>query len=118
MWHRQVCKLLGKTRMLHCQVAQDIDKECLLAGIVAVEGLLRGNTSLCQNGINARCLVTVLEKESMSGSAKPLACLLGACILSVFHCHSSNNRNVKYVTVIIKRRAMIVKSKRDEAPFG
>src|SRR6266581_3790839 len=110
MWRRQVCKLLRKTWLLHRQVAQYIDKECLLAGIVAVEGFLRGNTSLCQNGINARRLIPLLEKESMGGGAKPLACLLGACVLSVFHCHSSLHRTVLYGTIIVKRKTMVVKS--------
>src|SRR6266487_6124646 len=100
-------KLLGKTRLLHRQVTQDIDKERLFAGIVAIEGLLRGNPRLQQAGINARRQIALLEKEPVGGSAKPLVGLLGTCILSAFHWHSSHNiRNVEYVTYIMTQRTM------------
>src|SRR5215469_17320101 len=78
-------KLLGKARLLHRQVGQDIDKERLFVGIMTVEGLLRGNTRLRQDGINARRQVPLLEKQPVGGGTQPLACLLGACVLPVFH---------------------------------
>jgi len=39
--------------------------------------------------------------------------LLGTCILSAFHWHSSHNRNVEYVTYIMTRRTMLVKGQSD-----
>src|SRR6266568_8338988 len=105
-------EFLGKARLLQRQVAQDIDKECFLVGIVAVEGLLRGNARLRQDGTNACRQVPLLEKEPVGSGTKPLAGLLGACVLSVFHFHPSHNRNVKYVT-IMGQRAVIVKGQSD-----
>src|SRR6266568_1687665 len=100
-------QFLGKARLLQRQVAQDIDKEGLLVGIVAVEGLLRGDTRLRQDGIDTCCQVPLLEKEPVGGGTKPLAGLLGACMLPVFHWHSSLFSNVLYVTIITQRRALV-----------
>jgi hypothetical protein len=72
------------------QVGQDIDKECLFVGIVAVEGLLRGNARLRQNGIDARRQVPLLKKELVGGDAEALAGLLDASALSLFHCYGSH----------------------------
>src|SRR5690242_15500642 len=78
-------KLLGKAWLLHCQMTQDIDKEGLLVGVVTVESLLRGNTRLGQNGIDACCQVALLKKQPMGGCAQPLACLLCTAVRLVFH---------------------------------
>src|SRR5215472_17513147 len=78
-----------------------------------IKSLLRGNASFRQNGINARGLIPLLEKELMGSNAKPLTCLFDACVLSSFHCHYPLNRTVLYVTIIIQQRTMIVKSSSD-----
>src|SRR5437868_2428769 len=93
-------------------MAQHIDKEILFAGIVTVEGLLRGNARLRQNGIYTGCQIALLKKQSLGCGAEPLSCLLGACVLSVFHGYSSLFRTVLYVT-IITRRTLIVKGQWD-----
>src|SRR3954452_6669125 len=93
-------QLLGKAWLLQSQVTQDLDKEFLFAGIVAVEGLFRGNARLRQNGINARRQIALLKKQPEGGGANPLACLLGAGVLPVFHGYSFHNRNVLYVTIM------------------
>ena len=54
----------------------------------------------------------------MSRGTYPLACLSGAYVLSVFHYHLSHNRNVLYVTIIIKRRTMIVKGLSNACPWS
>src|SRR6266568_2241799 len=110
-------QFLGKAWLLHRQVAQDIDKESLLVGIVTVEGLLRGNPRLRQDGVDARCQIALLKKQSVSGDAELLAGLLGASALPEFHWHSPHFRNVKYVTDIA-RRTVIVKGQRDACPWS
>src|SRR3989442_1761847 len=82
-------KLLGKAWLRKRQMAQHIDKEFLFAGIVTIEGLLRGNTRLRQNGIDTGCQIALLKKQPLGCGAEPLARLLGACVLSVFHGYSS-----------------------------
>src|SRR5260370_18231297 len=99
-------KFLGKARLLQRQVAQDIDKECLLVGIMAVEGLLRGNARLRQNGIDARRQIALLKKEPVGSGAETLACLLGACVLSVFHGYPFFS-NVLYVTIMTRRTGIV-----------
>src|SRR5437879_2839855 len=93
-------------------MAQHIDKEILFAGIVTVEGLLRGNARLRQNGIDTGCQIALLKKQPLGCGAEPLACLLGACVLSVFHGRSSLLRNVLSVT-IVTWRTLVVKSQLD-----
>jgi hypothetical protein len=44
-------------------VAQNINKEFFFAPIVAIEGLLRGNTRVRQNGIDAGCQIALLKKQ-------------------------------------------------------
>src|SRR5260370_24638015 len=93
-------KLLGKARLRKRQVGKDIDKVCLFVGIVAVEGLLRGNARLRQNGIDARRQVPLLKKELVGGDTEPLAGLLDAPALSMLHCCWPHFSNVLYVTII------------------
>src|SRR5258708_29886748 len=59
-------------------MTQDIDKELLFAGIVAVQRLLGGDASFRQNRIGARRQITLTKKQPIRGGPDALACPLGA----------------------------------------
>ena len=92
---------LGKARLLHRQLAQDIGEERLFAGVVAVERLLRGDTSLGQNGVNAGRQIPLPQKQPVGSGPQPFPRLLSAPVRPIFRFHSPHLtfRTVPYRTV-------------------
>jgi hypothetical protein len=89
MGWRQSGKFLRKAWLLKRQMAQDINKEGLLVGVVAIKRLPGGNPRLRQDSINAGRQVSLLEKQSVGSHAESFSGLLGASGLSVLHSSSS-----------------------------
>ena len=79
-------------------MAHDINEEFLFARVMAVDSLLRGDTSRHADRIHACRLIPLLQKEPARGGANPFARLLGAAIASVFDGHAAfPYRTVRYV---------------------
>src|SRR5258706_16392680 len=59
-------------------MTQDIDKELLFAGIMAVHRLLGGDASVRQTRIGAGRQIALTKKQPVRRGTDALACLLGA----------------------------------------